>query len=587
MAGGLTGLIGRIGLPKGAELSAALHALSNDAAGYRRLAGRAIGAIGRNPAVGYEIAMRLGPGDPIADRAAAALRDAHGLKALFWQGRLARERGDHATAFTAFAEVIDGPDADLARQALFDAAKLGLRLDHYVRRWPVIEAAIDAGLSPTPAWRLEAVRDIMSRTGPVADPPTIAFHDLIDNVLPSVTPYQPENTLLLVGNTLGCGGMERILANSFRALKASARQGAGPFDSVHLGLMRFDPDGATGFYAGEADIVPGDVTVLRSDAAPHPAIATLPYGWIPRAQAVHDLVRTQLPRVVHAWNDLTGMIAAFAALAAGAPRVIVHFHHMRPVADQPDAFAQTHYPACYRLLAGLPQVEFLFCAEAAMADYADWWDVTPSPRWRTLHNGFFVDPVAQPRDIGSAKAALGLDPARPVVGSVFRFDAVKQPLLWADAAIAIHARRPDVQFLLVGGGGTLRDEVADRLRRAGIDAQLPGQVRDVPRWLAAMDQFMMTSRTEGLPNGAVEAQFAGVPLIAFDVGGTRETILPGETGWLAPPDDVAALAGLALERLDDPAALALAGAAASAQAVDRFAMSRYLSRLQDCYGSPR
>jgi glycosyltransferase involved in cell wall biosynthesis len=230
-------------------------------------------------------------------------------------------------------------------------------------------------------------------------------------------------------------------------------------------------------------------------------------------------------------------------------------------------------------------VEFLFCSEAAARDYADWWGVPYDPaRMRTLHNGFFLEPADHPRDTAAARAALGLPLDGPIIASVFRFDPVKQPLVWVEAAIAILAQRPDARFLLLGEGD-LKPEVEARIADAGIADRfiLPGLVRDVPRWLAAADLFMMTSRTEGLPNGAIEAQFAGVPVVSFDVGGVGETILADETGRLVPADDVMALADAAVRMLADPG-LKEAGAAGSSQAARRFGMARYLAELGAIYG---
>jgi glycosyltransferase involved in cell wall biosynthesis len=60
---------------------------------------------------------------------------------------------------------------------------------------------------------------------------------------------------------------------------------------------------------------------------------------------------------------------------------------------------------------------------------------------------------------------------------------------------------------------------------------------------------------EGFGRVIIEAQAMGRPVIATAHGGAQETILPGDTGWLAPPGDAAALAAALTQALDqDPAA---------------------------------
>ena len=67
--------------------------------------------------------------------------------------------------------------------------------------------------------------------------------------------------------------------------------------------------------------------------------------------------------------------------------------------------------------------------------------------------------------------------------------------------------------------------------RAGVERLLPG-----------MDVFVLSSREEGIPNALLEAMAAGRPCVATAVGGTPEVLRDGETGWLVPPADPAALA---------------------------------------------
>src|SRR5262249_3721845 len=75
---------------------------------------------------------------------------------------------------------------------------------------------------------------------------------------------------------------------------------------------------------------------------------------------------------------------------------------------------------------------------------------------------------------------------------------------------------------------------------------------DVPELLASFDVFAFPSRFEGLCLAVIEAQAAGVPVVATPVGGIRETVVDGETGVLVPVDDAAALAEAILRLLGDP-----------------------------------
>ncbi|MCA1748723.1 MAG: glycosyltransferase, partial [Sphingomonadales bacterium] len=102
--------------------------------------------------------------------------------------------------------------------------------------------------------------------------------------------------------------------------------------------------------------------------------------------------------------------------------------------------------------------------------------------------------------------------------------------------------------------------------------------------LSAFDIFWQTSASEGLPNALIEAQFAGLPVIAFDVGGVGETFIDGETGVLVPSGDTGRLAAESLARLADREWIENARSKAPIQAAARFSADRFHSELTGLYG---
>ena len=75
----------------------------------------------------------------------------------------------------------------------------------------------------------------------------------------------------------------------------------------------------------------------------------------------------------------------------------------------------------------------------------------------------------------------------------------------------------------------------------------------VLEYMAASDLFAFASHAEGLPNVVMEAMGAGLPCVVTDVGGVREVIAEGLTGWLVPPRDVNRFTGALDKVLGDPA----------------------------------
>jgi len=121
-------------------------------------------------------------------------------------------------------------------------------------------------------------------------------------------------------------------------------------------------------------------------------------------------------------------------------------------------------------------------------------------------------------------------------------------------------------------------------RSVGERLRVLGFRDDVDRILGAADVVVVPSkRPDPLPNSAIEAAAAGVPVVAAAHGGLPEIVRDGETGMLVPPGDSAALAA-ALRRLaDDTALRARMGERAAAGAPERFAMERMLGAVDAVY----
>lgn len=98
-----------------------------------------------------------------------------------------------------------------------------------------------------------------------------------------------------------------------------------------------------------------------------------------------------------------------------------------------------------------------------------------------------------------------------------------------------------------------------------------GPVKDIPGLLAgAHIACQPSSYREGLPKSALEAMAAGKPLVATDIPGCREAVVDGETGFLVPTRDPAALAAALSQLIDDPALRTRMGAAGRARVMTNF-----------------
>ena len=104
--------------------------------------------------------------------------------------------------------------------------------------------------------------------------------------------------------------------------------------------------------------------------------------------------------------------------------------------------------------------------------------------------------------------------------------------------------RPDCNAVLrFVGYGPLAHEVAAEIETRGLSAivEMVGSVDDVRPHLEWADLLLLVSLTEGLPGAVIEAGAAGVPAVAFGVGGTAETMIPDRSGVIVSPGDTDAM----------------------------------------------
>lgn len=147
--------------------------------------------------------------------------------------------------------------------------------------------------------------------------------------------------------------------------------------------------------------------------------------------------------------------------------------------------------------------------------------------------------------------------AEPVVGIIARLSEVKGQDILIKAMKTVHEQIPDAKLIIAGEGKTeplLRKMVKEfQLERNVLFYPLTNKAVEI---LPLLDIFVMPSRQEGLGISIMEAQAAGVPVIASRVGGIPSLIEEGRTGFLVEPEDPISLGQTILRVLRDPDRLA-------------------------------
>ena len=167
------------------------------------------------------------------------------------------------------------------------------------------------------------------------------------------------------------------------------------------------------------------------------------------------------------------------------------------------------------------------------------------------------------------------DYGTPIVGWIARVTGVKNPMRALEVADAL----PDTRFVMAGGGDLLEQ----------VKANAPANV-SVLGWAEAADLFgaadiiLSTSENEGMPVALIEAQLAGKPVVATDVGSVSEVILNHETG-IVTNKNAGSIASAVESLVIDKAKREEMGRLATARAQALFSVERMINAHIELYKS--
>lgn len=178
----------------------------------------------------------------------------------------------------------------------------------------------------------------------------------------------------------------------------------------------------------------------------------------------------------------------------------------------------------------------------------------------------------------------------PVVAYIGRLSDRKGPFLVLEAAARLAARNPDARWVFegdeFGGGGDVLLRLVSRAAELGVAERVefrPFREDVTPLMGEALAVVSPSVLPESFGLVLLEAMTAGRAVVASDHGGPRELVVDGETGFLVPPGDAAALARAIGALLDDPGRAAAMGKAGRERALSRFPVERAVARFEGIY----
>jgi len=357
---------------------------------------------------------------------------------------------------------------------------------------------------------------------------------------------------------LAIGGTERQVLNIRQGLDTSR------FD-VRLGCFGFFDEQLAEDLSG----TPIEVYKIRS---------LYGLGTIKECFKLASYLRRHQIDIVHTYNFYANVFAVPAARLARVPVVLAS---IRDTGDsltrKQRAVNKMFCRLADRVIVNAEAIKRILVAEGYSSD-----------RITVIPNGILCPTFVSDKD-RFVRQEFGLSADDVLIGVVSRIARGKGLEYLLEAAPDVIARVPQAKFLIIGDNSfnaDYREELKEQTIKLGLQDRVifTGFRLDVPSILSSLALSVLPSLNEGLSNSLLESMASGVPVVTTTVGGNPEVVVDGETGFLVPPKNPAALAEAICRVLRTPGLRNALGQAGRRRVIEHFSNERMIRNVEQLYG---
>lgn len=289
------------------------------------------------------------------------------------------------------------------------------------------------------------------------------------------------------------------------------------------------------------------------------------------------LIRKHKFGVVNTHSPIGAAVGRIAARLAGVPAIVYTVHGFY-FHDNSPFWARIPLVAIEWLL-GRVTTHFMFVSEEDRQTALRTGIAKNSACTTTIYNAvnseIFKPALDAERE--NIQSSLGIAPGKTVIGIVGRIVKEKGYREFASMAQSLLQQNKNGCFLVIGDSlASDRDRFGETFRKMiqeqGMSEHFifTGFTSEVPRYLQAIDIFVLPSYREGFPKSVLEAMSSGLPVVATDIRGSREAVVHGQTGLIVPPRNAHALSEAVSQLVDHPEKAKAMGVASRTRVLEMY-----------------
>lgn len=257
---------------------------------------------------------------------------------------------------------------------------------------------------------------------------------------------------------------------------------------------------------------------------------------------IKEIIREFKPDIVHTHASKAGALGRRAAFSCKVP-VVVHTYHGHVF----HSYFSPMKTRLYKLIeTRLARRSTGIIAISEIQKKELWKDhkICPEQKIKVIPLGFDLGKfrISLPEKRQAVRSQYGLQENEVAVAIIGRLAPIKNHGFFLDVVESLLAQGMKKARFFIVGDGELKNEIT--ARSAAINAAygekivLTSWITDIASFNAGMDVICLTSNNEGTPVSLIEAQACDVPVVTTDVGGVRDIVSEGETGFVIPRGDL-------------------------------------------------
>lgn len=295
------------------------------------------------------------------------------------------------------------------------------------------------------------------------------------------------------------------------------------------------------------------------------------------------IIRRERPYIIHTHTAKAGAVGRVAGVLCGVP-VIIHTFHGHVLHGYFSPLKTFVFKMIEKVLAAFT-TRIITISPAQKAEIQSLLGVNEN-KFAIVPLGFNLEKFenCKERSRGEFRAAIAAAPQDIVIVIVGRIVPIKNHALFLNAAKLLLEKHDNLKFAVVGGG-ELQEQSELLARELGISDRVvfAGWWSEIEKVYADADITALTSDNEGTPVCLIESLSSGVPVVSTDVGGVRDVVKDGESGFLVPKGDAAAFAASVAKLIESPALRTRMGTAGKEDAIVRYSYKRLSSDIVSLY----